>query len=122
MHTDFRLFLVEGLVALGRSNEGLTVIEETIGAIEANGDFLHLPEALRVKGSVLLSLRPDASEAKACLAQSLDWSRRQARDHGNCARPSISPGSCFKAGNPGRPKRFWSPCSSASQNAREQPM
>jgi hypothetical protein len=77
MHTDFKLYLVEGLLAVGRPGEGMTMIEEAIGSIQAKGDLLHLPEALRVKSSVLLSLRPRADDAKACLVQSLDWGRRQ---------------------------------------------
>ncbi len=76
MHTDFRFPLVEGLVATDRSGEGLALIDETIGSIEAKGDLLHLPEALRLKGCVLLSLQqPD--DAETCLVQSLEWSRRQ---------------------------------------------
>ncbi len=46
--------------------------------VEENGDLLYMPEALRVKGKVLLSLpqrRPDVAEI--CFTQSLDWSRRQ---------------------------------------------
>ena len=46
--------------------------------VEENGDLLYMPEALRVKGNVLLSLpqrRPD--DAEICFTQSLDWSRRQ---------------------------------------------
>jgi predicted ATPase/DNA-binding winged helix-turn-helix (wHTH) protein len=76
MHTDFRFSLVEGLVAIGRSGEGMTLIEETIGSIEVKGDLLHMPEALRIKARVLLSM-PQRDDAKMCLVQSLDWSRRQ---------------------------------------------
>src|SRR5262249_54033412 len=56
-----------------------TLVDETIGRVEANGDLLHMPEALRVKGNVLLSMpQRRAREAETCLVQSLDWSRRQA--------------------------------------------
>src|SRR5215470_8132237 len=77
MHTEFKLFLAEGLLATGRSFEALALIEETIGLIETKGDLLHLPEALRIKGSVLLSLPHRREDARACLQRSLDWSRRQ---------------------------------------------
>jgi hypothetical protein len=63
-------------VAIGRSGEGMTLIEETIGSIEVKGDLLHMPEALRIKARVLLSM-PQRDDAKMCLVQSLDWSRRQ---------------------------------------------
>jgi predicted ATPase len=56
----------------------LTLVDETIGLIEANGDLLHMAEALRVKGRVLLSMpQPRRQEAETCFVQSLDWSRRQ---------------------------------------------
>jgi len=77
MHTEFKLFLAEGLLATGRSFEALALIEETIGLIETKGDLLHLPEALRIKGCVLLSLPHRRGDARACLKRSLDWSRRQ---------------------------------------------
>ena len=77
MHTDFKFYLIGGLVAAGRSTEGLAMIDEAIGAIEAKGDLLHLPEALRVKACVLGSLPHRAREARTCLRQSLEWSRRQ---------------------------------------------
>jgi predicted ATPase/DNA-binding winged helix-turn-helix (wHTH) protein len=79
MHdTQFRLNLVQGLMATGQSNEAIVVIGETMGLTEANGDLLYMPEALRVKGNVLLSRpqrRPD--DAEICFSQSLEWSRRQ---------------------------------------------
>jgi predicted ATPase len=65
-------------MATGQFDEAMTLVDETIGRVEANGDLVHLPEALRVKGSVLLSMpqrRPH--DAERCFLQSLDWSRRQ---------------------------------------------
>ena len=56
----------------------MALIEETIGLIQANGDLVSMPEALRIQGNVLLSMpirRPH--DAEACFVQSLDWSRRQ---------------------------------------------
>jgi predicted ATPase/DNA-binding winged helix-turn-helix (wHTH) protein len=78
LNTGFKLALVQGLMATGQFDEGMTLVDETIGRVEANGDLVHLPEALRVKGSVLLSMpqrRPH--DAERCFIQSLDWSRRQ---------------------------------------------
>jgi predicted ATPase/DNA-binding winged helix-turn-helix (wHTH) protein len=78
LNTGFKLCLVQGLMAVGQFGEALTLIDETIASIEANGDLLHLPEALRVKGSVLHLLpQPRAHEAETCFIQSLDWSRQQ---------------------------------------------
>jgi hypothetical protein len=65
-------------MAMGQSDEAMTLIDETIRLIEQNEDLLYMPEAMRVKGNVLLSLpqgRPD--DAEMCFTQSLDWSRRQ---------------------------------------------
>jgi tetratricopeptide (TPR) repeat protein len=78
LNTEFKLALVQGLIAMGRSDEAIALIDETISLIERNEDLLYMPEALRVKGNVFLSLpqrRPD--DAVKCFTQSLDWSRRQ---------------------------------------------
>jgi hypothetical protein len=56
LDTDFRLSVVRGLIASGEFGEGLALADETISLIEANGDLLHLPAALRVKGTVFLSM------------------------------------------------------------------
>jgi len=78
LDTEFKLGLVQGLVAIGSFNEGLTLVDEAIRLIEANGDLVYMPEALRVKGSVLLSMpQPHPQKAETCFIQSLDWSRRQ---------------------------------------------
>lgn len=78
LNTDFELALVQGLVAIGEFDEGLILADETLRQIEANGDLLRLPEALRVKGSVLLSMpQRRVQDAESCLLQSLDWSRCQ---------------------------------------------
>jgi len=78
LNTEFKLALVQGLMGMGQFDEAMTLVDETISLIEQNQDLLYIPEALRVKGNVLLSLpqrRPD--EAEMCFTQSLDWSRRQ---------------------------------------------
>ncbi len=76
--TELRLALVEGLSALRRFDESLATIDQTIKLIEDNGDFLYMPEALRMKGVVLLSMAQDKQDdAQACFARSLELSRRQ---------------------------------------------
>jgi len=78
LDTQFKLGLVQGLVAIRSFYEGLTLVDEAIRLIDENGDLIHMPEALRVKGSVLLSMpQPRRREAETCFIQSLDWSRRQ---------------------------------------------
>jgi predicted ATPase len=74
----FNISLVEGLAALGRFAEGVTLVDETIRLVEANEDLSYMPELLRVKGSVLLAMpEPRTYDAEVCLMQSLEWSRRQ---------------------------------------------
>jgi len=78
LNTEFKLSLAQGLVATGQSDETLTLIDEAIGMMEENGDLLYMPEALRVKGKVLLSLsHRQPADAEICFNESLDWSRRQ---------------------------------------------
>jgi hypothetical protein len=77
-NTGFKLSLVQGLMAIGQFGESLALVDETIRLVEVNGDLLHTPEALRVKGSVLLSMpQRRTHDAEMCFIQSLDWSRRQ---------------------------------------------
>jgi predicted ATPase/DNA-binding winged helix-turn-helix (wHTH) protein len=78
LNTGFKLSLVQGLMAIGQFGESLILVDETIRLVEANGDLLHMPEALRVKGSVLLAMpQRRIHNAEMCFIQSLDWSRRQ---------------------------------------------
>jgi predicted ATPase/DNA-binding winged helix-turn-helix (wHTH) protein len=77
-NTGFKLSLVQGLMAIGQFGESLALVDETIRLVEVHGDLLHTPEALRVKGSVLLSMpQRRTHDAEMCFIQSLDWSRRQ---------------------------------------------
>jgi hypothetical protein len=78
LNTGFKLSLVQGLMAIGQFGESLILVDETIRLVELNGDLLHMPEALRVKASVLLSMpQCRIHDAEVCFIQSLDWSRRQ---------------------------------------------
>jgi predicted ATPase/DNA-binding winged helix-turn-helix (wHTH) protein len=77
--TEFSLSIAQGLAATGRQAEALELIDETIRLVEGNGDLAHMPELLRVKGGIVLSMpQPRPDEAETHLTQSLEWSRRQA--------------------------------------------
>jgi predicted ATPase/DNA-binding winged helix-turn-helix (wHTH) protein len=76
--TELNIVLVQGLLAIGRAEEGIALIDETIGRIEDNGEFYSLPEALRMKGcAILASSESRIDEVEACFAQSLELSGRQ---------------------------------------------
>jgi hypothetical protein len=73
----FSLPLAEGLAALGQPGDGIALLEATISMVEADGPVSYLPELLRVKGKVLLSLPDSPGEAaEACFLEALDCSRR----------------------------------------------
>jgi predicted ATPase/DNA-binding winged helix-turn-helix (wHTH) protein len=75
---EFNIVLTQGLIAIGRVDEGMALIGETVSRVEESGEFYLLPETLRVKGCALLA-SPECrvDEAEACFIQSLEWSRRQ---------------------------------------------
>ena len=74
----FNIALAQGHAALGRFAEAITIIEETVRLVEVSGALTHMPELLRVKGSILVSTpQPSVDDAEACFLQSLDWSRQQ---------------------------------------------
>jgi predicted ATPase/DNA-binding winged helix-turn-helix (wHTH) protein len=76
--TPLNILLVQGLAALGRFNEAMTLIDATIPLVETNGDTVHMPELLRLKGSLFLAQpQPHVAEAESCFAKSLELSRRQ---------------------------------------------
>jgi predicted ATPase/DNA-binding winged helix-turn-helix (wHTH) protein len=75
--TEFNLSLSWGFAAIGRFAEAIALIDETMRLVEANGDLLYMPEVLRMKGGILLSLpQPSVDDAEACFMQSLELSRR----------------------------------------------
>jgi tetratricopeptide (TPR) repeat protein len=77
-NTEFTIFLAQGLMAIGRVDEGIAVIEQTIRRIEENGELYFLPEALRLKAcAILASQESGVDEAEACFIQSLELSRNQ---------------------------------------------
>jgi predicted ATPase/DNA-binding winged helix-turn-helix (wHTH) protein len=76
--TEFEISLVQGLAAIGHLAEAMTLIEEAMRRVEANGDASYMPELLRVKGRLLLSTpQPNVADAELCFVQSLECSRRQ---------------------------------------------
>ena len=63
---------------LGRFDEGVPLIEETMRATQVNQDLVYMPELLRVKGCLFLSMpHPNSDAAEACFTQSLELSRHQ---------------------------------------------
>ena len=76
--TTFNIALVQGLLALGEARQSAELIDDAIGLVARGGDHLYMPELLRMKGRVLLSLpEPDVEQAEAHFMQSLDLSRRK---------------------------------------------
>jgi tetratricopeptide (TPR) repeat protein len=70
--------LAQGLEAVGRFSEGLALIDDVIRNVERNGDYCYMPEILRSKARLLLSMpMPRSGEAEACLMRGLELSRRQ---------------------------------------------
>jgi tetratricopeptide (TPR) repeat protein len=77
-NTEFEIALTQGLTALGRVDEALAVIDETIRHAEESGEFYFLPEALRMRGcAILASPERRLAEAEACFTQSLELSHHQ---------------------------------------------
>ena len=78
LSTPLTISLVQGLAAIGRFAEGLSLVNETIRLVDANGDVCYRPELLRTKGSLLLSMsQPERDDAETCFVQSLELSRHQ---------------------------------------------
>jgi predicted ATPase/DNA-binding winged helix-turn-helix (wHTH) protein len=78
LSTEFNIALAQGLTAMGRSSESQALIDERIRQVEVGGETLYVPELLRVKGRVLLSMRePDPRGAEICFMESFELSRRQ---------------------------------------------
>lgn len=76
--TTFSIALARGLSAIGQSADGLEVIDQAIAMVEENGDVSYMPELMRVKGGILLSVAPPYhKDGEMCLIQSLEMSRGQ---------------------------------------------
>ncbi|WP_441233466.1 ATP-binding protein [Bradyrhizobium sp. 930_D9_N1_4] len=76
--TTFNIAMVHGLLALGEIEQSAGLIDDAIRLVEQSGDHLYMPDLLRMKAKVLLSLpAPNTEEAETRLMQSLDLSRRK---------------------------------------------
>ena len=74
----FSIILAQGFAATDRFAEGIELVDESIRQFEASGDIHLMPELLRVKGGILLSMQqPDREGAEECLKWSIELSRRQ---------------------------------------------
>ncbi len=74
--TTFNIAQVHGLLALGQIERAASLIDDAIGLVEQSGDHLYMPELLRMKAKILLSLpEPNTGDAEACLMRSLKLSR-----------------------------------------------
>jgi predicted ATPase len=74
--TEFNSALAEGLAKLGRAEEALQLINETIAQNEKGGEHYAMPELLRIQAG-LAGAAGREDEHEAILLRSLDWSRRQ---------------------------------------------
>ena len=59
--TALEISLAQGLTAIGRFDESITGIDKAIERVETNGDFCYMPELLRVRANLLLSMPPPTS-------------------------------------------------------------
>jgi len=69
--------LADAYASAGRIREGLSTIDEALARINRNGEVTYLPEALRIKGILLLADSTSGTEAEDHFLQSLDSARRQ---------------------------------------------
>ena len=67
-----------GLAATGQADKALAVINETLAGLDSHGEVLELPELLRVKASILLTI-PDQpfSATEDCLRESMRVAQQQ---------------------------------------------
>ena len=78
LYTPFLSRLAEILAKAGRHDEGLDLADEALRRTESKRGFWWMPEALRIKGEVLLlSHWPDASFAEDHFRRSLELARRR---------------------------------------------
>jgi hypothetical protein len=76
--TEFTSVLADATAAGGRVRRGLKTIEEALARIDRASETLYLPEALRIRGEILVSADlSDPTAAEKDFELSLDWARRQ---------------------------------------------
>ena len=71
--TTFNIVLVHGLLALGQIERSARLIDDAIRLVEQGGDHLYMPELLRMKGNVLLSLSEPSANLERRLQQPLGF-------------------------------------------------
>jgi predicted ATPase/DNA-binding winged helix-turn-helix (wHTH) protein len=70
--------LAEGLAAIGRVDEALALVDQTIELVQRGGDLYRMPEILRIRGNLLVSkAQPDWEQAETCYQRSLELARQQ---------------------------------------------
>ena len=74
-NTGFTSSLAEALAMTGRPDEALSIIDEAIGMVEADGDSFMKPELFRIKGDIM-ALK-SAKGAEDCLFEAMQFARRQ---------------------------------------------
>lgn len=76
--TDFSIQLAETLAAVEQHDGALTTIDRAISRAGHHNLLFEMPDMLRAKGEVLISMRrADFAQAERCMKQSLDLARRQ---------------------------------------------
>ena len=89
--TEFDISLVQGLAAIGRLAEGMTLIDETMRRVEANGDALVHAGVASGEGraSVVEAAAQRLTTRKSALCNRSNGAGARARVHGSCApRPT----------------------------------
>ena len=70
--------LASGFGMIGRSEQGLQVVEEGLASLAKNGEQIGGPWLYRVKGELLLAQNPsDVAEAERCFRTAIEIARRQ---------------------------------------------
>jgi predicted ATPase len=76
--TEFNMELALGLLDIGQADDGLGLIVESIDRVKGSGEFIQMPELLRVKGKLLCGLtNANRGEAEMLFRQSIDLARLQ---------------------------------------------
>jgi tetratricopeptide (TPR) repeat protein len=77
--TDFSIQLADALAAVEQYDDALNTIDRAISRAGHHNLMLEMPDMLRVKAEVLISMRsPDFARAERYMKQSLELARRQA--------------------------------------------
>jgi tetratricopeptide (TPR) repeat protein len=75
--SDLSSYVIEALVALGRGEEALAILNQTLEAVEVNGDSFILAELHRLKGLIATILPATALSPEICFLESIAIARAQ---------------------------------------------